>query len=57
MDSRANKTSSLLIAAAWIVVMIPLGWGVYQSLVKSLPLFRQSSAPTPPRPVPPFRGT
>ena len=23
----------------WIVVVIPLAWGVYQSLMKSLPLF------------------
>ncbi len=24
---------------AWIIVGIPLSWGVYQSLMKSLPLF------------------
>ena len=24
---------------AWIVVAVPLAWGVYQSLVKSMPLF------------------
>jgi hypothetical protein len=47
MDGRAKKTSPLLIAAAWLVVMIPLGWGVYQSVVKSLPLFRTSAAPRP----------
>jgi hypothetical protein len=45
MDGAQKKTSPLLIAIAWAVVMIPLGWGVYQSLVKSLPLFRASSVP------------
>jgi hypothetical protein len=39
-----DKNSSLLsLAIAWIVVAIPLGWGVYQTVVKSLPLFRMSS--------------
>jgi hypothetical protein len=40
MDQTGKKTSPLSIAVAWIVVTIPLGWGVYQSVVKSLPLFR-----------------
>ncbi len=31
------KTISLLIAWTWIA--LPLGWGVYQSVNKSLPLF------------------
>jgi len=31
------KALTLLIAWTWIAV--PLGWGVYQSLQKSLPLF------------------
>ena len=34
-----KTTSPLVIALAWLVVLIPLGWGVYQSVVKSLPLF------------------
>ncbi len=38
------KTSPILIALAWLAVTIPLGWGVYQSLVKALPLFRSVSA-------------
>jgi hypothetical protein len=40
----ARPTSPLLIAAAWIVVTIPLAWGVYQSVVNSLPLFHLSAA-------------
>ncbi|GEP42263.1 MFS transporter small subunit [Brevifollis gellanilyticus] len=30
---------------AWIWVALPLGWGVYQSVNKSLPLFRGGAAP------------
>lgn len=43
MDRPAKPTSPLTIALAWIVVAIPLGWGVYQSVVKSLPLFRTAA--------------
>jgi hypothetical protein len=46
MDRPTKSTSPLTIAAAWIVVAIPLGWGVAQSVVKSLPLFRMT-APAP----------
>ena len=45
MDRPARPTSPLTIALAWIVVTVPLGWGVYQSVVKSLPLFRTATAP------------
>jgi hypothetical protein len=42
---RSEKKSSLpVIAVSWIVVLIPLGWGVVQSVVKSLPLFSVSAA-------------
>ncbi|HEV3167374.1 MAG TPA: hypothetical protein VGZ22_25415 [Isosphaeraceae bacterium] len=49
MDDRPRKTSPLTLAVAWIVVAIPLGWGVYQSVVKSLPLFQTSTASEPAR--------
>ena len=29
-----EKTSPLVLAAAWIVVLTPLAWGVYQTAVK-----------------------
>ena len=35
-----RKHSPLLIAVSWMIVLIPLGWGVVQSVVKSLPLFQ-----------------
>jgi hypothetical protein len=46
-----RPTSPLAIAAAWLIVLIPLGWGVYQSVVKSVPLFRSTpqAAALPPR--------
>ncbi len=36
------KSISLVIAWAWI--SLPLGWGVYQSVQKSLPLFGVEAA-------------
>lgn len=31
----------------WIIVGIPLSWGVYQSLLKSIPLFSPPAAESP----------
>lgn len=39
-----EKSSPLVLAAAWMVVLIPLAWGVYQTAVKSVPLFRAADA-------------
>jgi hypothetical protein len=50
MDRSGTSTSPLAIALAWAVVALPLGWGVYQSVVKSLPLFGVE-AKAPPGPV------
>ena len=36
----AGATPAWLVAAAWIAVAIPLGWGIWSTIVKSLPLFR-----------------
>jgi hypothetical protein len=36
------RTSPFTIVFAWLFVAIPLGWGVYESAVKSLPLFQPS---------------
>jgi hypothetical protein len=38
-----KKSSTLLIAISWIIVLVPLGWGVVQSIGKSLPLLQTSS--------------
>ena len=34
------KTPVWVLALAWGFVSIPLAWGVYETLLKSLPLFR-----------------
>ena len=44
MTEPEAKTSALVLAAAWVVVGIPLAWGVYQTAIKALPLFREPSA-------------
>lgn len=36
------KSATLFIA--WIWISLPLGWGVYQSVKKSLPLFGVEAA-------------
>jgi len=46
MDRPEKKSSPLVLAASWLFVLIPLGWGVYQSVVKSLPLFQPPAAST-----------
>lgn len=37
----------------WIIIAFPLGWGVYQSILKSLPLFgvQPPAAVAPAKPV------
>jgi hypothetical protein len=44
MQRVERASSPLRIAAAWVFVLIPLGWGVVQSVVKSLPLFQGTAA-------------
>lgn len=37
---------SIKLTIAWMWIALPLGWGVYQSVQKSLPLFgMEASAP------------
>jgi hypothetical protein len=40
-----QRTPLVLVLCAWTVVVIPLSWGLYQSLVKSRPLFTGTAAP------------
>lgn len=39
-DKNQKKTSPVTVIIAWIIVGIPLLWGVYQTLDKSLALFQ-----------------
>ncbi len=36
---------TITLAITWIVIAVPLGWGVYQSVQKSMPLFQGQSEP------------
>ena len=45
MVATEKKSSRLVIAVSWMIVLLPLGWGVVQSVVKSLPLLSMSAAP------------
>jgi hypothetical protein len=42
----------LMLAAAWAVVVVPLTWGVCQTAVKALPLFKGPAAPAGVRSAP-----
>jgi hypothetical protein len=39
---------TIALAIAWILIAMPLGWGVYQSVQKSMPLFQGQSEPVAP---------
>jgi hypothetical protein len=45
MVQNEKRSPTLVVAASWILVLIPLGWGVVQSVVKSLPLFQMPADP------------
>jgi hypothetical protein len=34
---------TIALAIAWMLIAVPLGWGVYQSVQKSMPLFEGQS--------------
>ncbi|GAC1362418.1 MAG: hypothetical protein NVSMB3_10660 [Acidobacteriaceae bacterium] len=42
-----KRTSPLLIAAAWLVVMIPAGWGLRYTVQNALKIFAQPAASAP----------
>jgi hypothetical protein len=40
MVAEKKKTSSPVIALAWIVVLIPAAWGVYFTVLNAMKLFQ-----------------
>ena len=46
-DAHASTTNPVLIIAAWLLVGLPLAWGVSQTFLKSLDLFRAPAANNP----------
>jgi len=50
--TETKSTSPALVAAAWIVVSIPLGWGIYNTALSAVKLFThlQPAATQPQKP-------
>lgn len=46
MAENIKKSSAGTILLAWLIVGIPLGWGVYNTLLNSLKLFQTAPAST-----------
>jgi hypothetical protein len=42
-----KKTSPVTVFFAFLVVALPLSWGLYRSIKNSMPLFSASKAPAP----------
>lgn len=42
MGHAGVRTSPRRLAVTWIIVLVPLGWGIFQSVVQSLPLLLRS---------------
>jgi hypothetical protein len=51
MSQSAEKSSAAVILFAWLLVGVPLGWGVYNTVLSSMKLFQtppvKTAAPTP----------
>jgi len=43
-----KKSSPAMVAIAWIIVGVPLGWGVYKSALNAVKLFQPQPAATAP---------
>jgi len=50
MNESTSKSPAWLIALAWFLVALPLSWGLYQSILKSKPLFMGPSVTAVPAP-------
>jgi hypothetical protein len=48
MSESSNKSSPALILFAWLLVGVPLAWGVYNTLLSSMKLFQAPSTATVP---------
>jgi hypothetical protein len=45
MEENTKKSSAAMILLAWVLVGVPLTWGVYNTLLNSMKLFRAPAAP------------
>ena len=44
-DTSGKKSSPVLIAAAWLIVVLPTAWGLTYTVQSALKLFTATSAP------------
>ena len=42
MTENSRQSSAAAIFGAWLVVAVPLGWGIYNTLLNALKLLRTS---------------
>lgn len=53
MTETARKSSPATILLAWLLVCVPLGWGVYNTVLNSMKLFQaqppKTTAPATPK--------
>jgi hypothetical protein len=52
MAETAKKSSAATILLAWLLVGVPLGWGVYNTILGSLKLFTPMPAASQPAATP-----
>jgi hypothetical protein len=45
MIEDTKKSSAAMILAAWVLVGVPLTWGVYNTLLNSMKLFQAPATP------------
>ena len=52
MEENTKKSSPAMILLAWVLVGVPLTWGVYNTLLNSMKLFQAPAASAPASSVP-----
>ena len=45
MSENTKKSSPVMILAAWVLVGVPLVWGVYNTILNTKKLFQSPAAP------------
>lgn len=47
-EETVKKSSPALIAVAWLIVLVPAGWGLTYTVQNALKIFQTGAAPTVP---------
>ncbi len=51
-EETVKKSSPLLIAVAWLIVVVPAGWGLTFTVQNALKIFQTGAAPAAPASTP-----